>query len=367
MNSYAKFGRALLLIFLSFSFVSTVANAESNPIASKVILIDEAHGQFINSSLLTEAVDSLEGFGFHVLFSTTPFTQQLLTGVDLVIIPNPSQSVPFTTAEDTVLSQWMTNGKGLMLLSNPLDINNASLNGSGKVLNDILSSSNFLLSEIKFDMSSSATDGAIVNKYQNSTIAQSNLLLPVNGSIKLPDVNNTLIVETQSTTITALDNETILDSGYDSFSVTSDGSYLGQDKNLQLFGGLGFKGGRIVIGGSTLMFSDLKNPFEGNKTWFNSADNGLFFVSLVKWTLNISNASFVPTVNSDFYVSLALVTGVVGVVFVVLGLVSYVTGKEMKIFEIDQDFLRSQSADSEEDKTGLTKSQKRLQQRMKNK
>lgn len=368
MNSYTKIGQVLIILFLSFSMFSTTSNAQVNATNTKLILIDNSHGQFINSSLLTEAIKALQDQGFRVSTINTSISLQTLTGADLLIIPNPSGTKSFSTSEEYAMSQWMENeqGKGIIMLSNPLDITNSSLNGAPNVFNDIMQSTSF--SQAKpFVVAVNNFNGVQVNKYQNSTYETHNLILNVNSSLPLPDANSSLTVDTSSSTITVLNNQTILDAGYDSFAIAQDGTFSGQDQNLQLFGGMAFEKGRLVFGGSTLMFSDLPNQYNGNKSWFNSYDNGIFFTSLAKWVMNYSNASNAPSVTANFFVLLMMSTGLIGAIFVVLGVLLYLTGKQMKIFEIDQDFLRAQAADNQEDKTGLTKSQKRLQQRMKNK
>ncbi len=365
MNSYTKFSRALILIFLSFSLFTTVSHAETTATNNRVVLIDDAHGQFINSSLLTGAINTLRDQGFKVISLTTAFNTQILNGIDLVLIPNPSRTSSYTTAEVYALSQWMKNepDRGMIFLSNPFNSQNSSLSGAGTVFNKLFSDANFQLGDV-FVLANN--NDVVVQKYQNSTAESSDLTLQLNSTIPLPDINSTLTVETTSTAVTGLANQTILDAGYDSFYVQSDGAYKNQDKDNTLIIGKYFEKGKIIIGGSTTMFSDLPNPSSNTKTWFHSADNSAFFITLVKWTLGLSNAIFTPEVSSNFFISLALVTGVVGVIFVAIGTVMYATGKEMKIFEIDQDFLRAQSSEGQEE-TGLTKSQKRLQQRMKNK
>lgn len=347
---------------------STTSNAQVNTTHSKLILIDNSHGQYINSSLLTEAIKALHDQGFRVVTLNTSVSMQTLTGADLLIIPNPNGTQSFSTSEEYAMSQWLESeqGKGIIMLSNPLDITNKSLNGAPNVFNDIMQSTSF--SQAKpFNVMVNNLNGVLVSTYRNSTVETSNLILNVNSSLPLPDVNSTLTVDTSSSTITVLNNQTILDAGYGSFAVAQDGSFSGQDQNLQLFGGTKYGQGRLVFGGSTLMFSDLPNQYNGNKSWFNSYDNGIFFTSLVKWAMNVSNANNIPSVTSNFFVLLMMSTGLIGAIFVVVGVLLYVTGKQIKIFEIDQDFLRAQAADNQEDKTGLTKSQKRLQQRMKNK
>ena len=367
MNSYKNISRVLILLFLSLSMFTATSNAKTNVSNEKIILIDQAHGQYINSSLLTEAIKSLTDQGFTVIPVNTSITAQILTGADLLLIPNPGRSVTYTSTEIYAISQWMAGnqGKGIIMLTNPLDNNNDSLDGHPYGLNLMLQDTNFALAK-SFDISVNDYSGFVVNKYQNTTSDSSNLILQVNSSLPLPDVNKTMTIETKSSSVTLLSNQSIVNAGYDSFEIDRNGAYTGQDQNLKLFGGINFKNGRIVFGGSTLMFSDLPNPSNGNKSWFSSKENGLFLTSLVKWSLNVSSANNVPEVSSSFFMTLMLTSGVIGVILVVVGIVLYSTGKEMKIFDIDLDFLKAQSTTDQEE-TGLTKSQKRLQQRMKNK
>lgn len=346
---------------------TATSNAKATVSNEKIVLIDEAHGQYINSSLLTEAISSLTAQGFEVLPVNTSITAQVLTGADLLLIPNPSSKAIYSTTEAYAISQWMAGnqGKGIIMLTNPLNINNESLNGHPYGLDNLLQNSNIALAKA-FDQGVNNYNGFIVNKYQNSTSDSSNLVIKVNSSLPLPGVNSTLTIDTQSSYITLLSNQTIVDAGFDSFALDRNGGYTGQDLNLQLFGGINYKNGRIVFGGSTLMFSDLPNPNNGNRSWFSTQDNGLFFNSLVKWALNISTVNSIPEVSSSFFTLLMLTSGVTGVILVAVGVLLYSTGKEIKIFEIDQDFLKSQAA-TEQEETGLTKSQKRLQQRSRNK
>ena len=361
MNSITKRSRIILLIILSLSFMVYSSNAQTSVTNSKVILIDDAHGQFINSSLLTGAINFLRSEGFKVLPLTTQITQETLNGVDLLIIPNPSTIATFTDTEDYYMSYWLASNsdKGIIMLANPLNLNNSSLNGAGNVFNTLLENNYFSVSD-QFQVGTD-TNGVVVEKYQNISDL-SYLQLSVNSTFFLPSNFNGTIV-TSSTALTLVKGESIVNSGYDSFTFTSSHTYQSQDVNVNLFGGITYKAGRIVLGGSTLMFSDLPNPNQGNTTWFNSANNKGFLDALVKWSLNIVSQIVTPDVGSNFYLTLSLITGSFGLIFIAVGLFLYTTGKEMKIFEIDQNFLQSQTANSQDDKTGLTKSQKRLMQR----
>lgn len=360
MNSFAKRSCVFILILLSISLFTYSSNAQNSVAKSKVILIDDANGQFINSSLLTGAINSLKSEGFQVLPLTTTIGQETLNGVDLVIIPNPSKSL-FSDTQIYYLHNWISNNKdkGIIMLSNPLNFDNSSLNGHGNVFNGILQSTAFSLQD-QFVVGQDS-NGVLVEKY-NSTNSISYLQLNVNSSIPLPG-NFTGSVDTISTSLSLASGKSILTAGFDSFAYTSSRTYSSQDSNIDLFGGLQLSSGRIVLGGSTLMFSDLPNPYATNKTWFQSNGNSAFFDSLVKWSLNIASQTVIPTVSSEFYINLSLIAGSFGLFLVVVGIFLYATGKEMKIFEIDQDFLQSQAKQAQEDQTSLTKSQKRLMQR----
>lgn len=370
MNSYKKLSRALLLIFLSISLFSTVSNAQSNSSSTRVIAIDEGHGQFINSTLLTGAISYLTDQGFKVIELNSSISLQNLNGVDLLLIPNPSRTATFTDNEFYSISKWMSNqnDRGMMLLSNPLDTQNSSLNGAGNVLNTIMASNYFKAGQQFLLTGSSPANDVVVERYQNSSVASPKLLIDVNSSVALPG-NFSKQIETTSTAL-SINNEsqTIVYAGYGAFSLSSEQTYSFQDTNLKLFAGFNYKSGRVVLGGSTTMFSDLNNPYESNKTWINSAYNKEFLNSIINWAINVQTLTISKEVSSDFFISLMLSIGAIGAVLVVIGTFLYSTGKDMKIFEIDQNFLRSQSADgNQDDKSGLTKSQKRLQQRMKNK
>jgi hypothetical protein len=367
MNSKTKVNHILILLVLSFSILSTSSNAQNTSPSSIVILIDDAHGQFINSTLMTGAINSLENEGFKVIPLKEKITQQILNGVDLVIFPNPKTGDSYSAEEVFALSEWMSNekDKGMILLSNPLDTINSSLDGAGKVFNDLLIAQGFSITQ-KFLITDGQSKDVLVKKYENSSSDYMGLNLKVLSNVTLP-TNVSLTIQTKSTAVTVNDDQIILNAGFDSFYLTKDQKFLGQDVNNNLFGGISFKQGRIVLGGSTLMFSDLPNPYNSNTTWFNSAENKLFWDSLIKWSINFNIDSNLQELDFNFFLALTATTGTIGIVLIIAGMFMYATGKEMKIFEIDQNLLKNEEKAAQDDASNLTKSQKRLQQRNRSK
>jgi hypothetical protein len=331
-----------------------------------VILIDDAHNQFINSSLLKSAITDLEDMGFFVFTTSEEFSNTTLTGVDLLIIPNPGDKV-YSPEEIAFLDKWLLPGnRGLILLSNPLIEGNDSLSGKPNVFNTIISSPTFGLNPGLFI--SSEVNSRYPVKVLTLESLNSNSLTISNVSPPIFD-NESLNLEivTDSTALNVFPSEAILSAGFSSFVVEKNGLYSRFETANYLFGAIEKDENRYILGGSTIMFSDIQNVDNPPYSWYETADNSIFWQNIVKWTLNFKEETSIVDSGIENMSLLLLGTAITGSVITVTGFSLYLTGKEIKLF--DSKLVSSINNTDEEivDKAPLSKSQKKLQQRMKNK
>lgn len=367
-----NFFRILVLIFMILHFtLFTVPSLSSDGTETNfVILIDESHDQFINSSLLHSMMKNLQELGHTVVFSDSQFSNSTLSGVDLIIIPNPGK---FTSSGDKVnfndetyaLDKWLKQGnKGMIILANPLDLDNESLNGHIRPLNNLISTTAFGFNSKTFIPSTTSDeDGVLVKEIES---IDSDVLTLNNVKSSLIQVNNSnFVIKTISTSIKVKTNESILSAGYDSFLIGKNGLYASQKEDNILFGAVVKGNNRFVLGGSTIMFSDLPAT-ELSSSWFDTADNKLFFNGLINWALNFNIDEIPGNPSLDSILFISIFSGILGISLIVLGFFAIFTGKEIKLFDIDAKYVKSTQDNADQlNKSPLSKSQKKLQQRMK--
>jgi TIR domain len=89
------------------------------------VLVDESHGQFEWHERPTadigfkEAIDALKGFCNIKVNKSNSFSQSLLDGIDVALIPTPLDA-EFNEAECDAIARWVFEGHGLLLLGSYL-------------------------------------------------------------------------------------------------------------------------------------------------------------------------------------------------------------------------------------------------------
>ncbi|MCK5342303.1 MAG: hypothetical protein KAR20_02800, partial [Candidatus Heimdallarchaeota archaeon] len=86
---------SLLCFLVSLNFVvgaNSVVFDEENPV---IILFDEAHGQFFNRTLYSQALADLAELEMQVVFNSQAFNETTFEGVDIFIITDPQESITF--------------------------------------------------------------------------------------------------------------------------------------------------------------------------------------------------------------------------------------------------------------------------------
>ena len=111
---------------------------DTNPKEDLVILYDEAHGQWFNTSRMHTVLTMVNTTSGGTLYvNKSPFNATNLVGIDVVIITNPGNESTFTVDEAFYLRQYLKRGGRLFLLSNPYSVNE-TLSGRSSVLNELL-------------------------------------------------------------------------------------------------------------------------------------------------------------------------------------------------------------------------------------
>lgn len=319
--------------------------ADSTPVTDPiVILFDEAHDQFFNRSLYSQALSVVEDFTDNevkIIYNTAEFNSTTFQGVDIFICTNPGSS--FSAIETASVSEFLVEGNSMFLLSNPLNEVNDSLMGRGDYLNELLL--DYRLNAIdKFwthtgDVGEIRNPSVIINEFDNAGIPNY-LKLDVNDStheIFSIDQNVSSLVTYTSSLINTRVNLVIAPSDAVVKTVANEIYYYPSDVPIISTMGEMEIGARILMSGSSIMFSDLNDTLLGT-TWYESADNSNFWLNCITWLAEINPDVLPPNISSNQVLLLVItITGVAGLLILIGGGFSFIgSGKEITIAKIEQ-------------------------------
>ena len=303
-----------------------------------VIMYDEYHGQFFDRDLMATALDSLNELvqynneteekieiKIDLIFNNdTSFNSTSLQGVDLLIMTNPGfgEDDGLTNAETTAILDFMELGGSLFLLCNPLSYNE-NITGNPVPINAILSERDSELTSARIRTSSLTNSTVLVDDFLEThgnntfitlqdyesehTIFEqdeeiSNVTL-YSASIELGNEEGTLAAgRTPETTYS-------IDESYNIFRDPATGF-------LTWFLAKAFTNSRLVLSGSTIMFSDL-DIIDGEK-WIDQEQNLDLWKNTILWLLEYTPHPEIPPLPLLPFWSYALI--VVGVSAIIFGL-----------------------------------------------
>ena len=319
--------------------------ADSTPVTDPiVILFDEAHNQFFNRSLYSQALSVLEDFAdneIKIIYNTVEFNSTTFQGVDIFICTNPGSS--FSAIESGFVSEFLVEGNSMFLLSNPLNEVNDTLMGRGDYLNELLL--DYRLETVdKFwtrieDIGEIRNPSVIINEFDNVGIP-TYLKLYVNDStheIFTIDQNVSSLVTYTSSLINTRVNLVIAPSeaivktvNNEIYNYPSDVPIIGTPGEMAI-------GARILLSGSSIMFSDLNDTLLGT-TWYESADNSKFWLNCITWLAEINPDVLPPDISFNQVLLLVImITGIAGLLLLIGGGFSFIgSGKEISIAKIEQ-------------------------------
>ncbi|MCY3412972.1 MAG: hypothetical protein INQ03_15140 [Candidatus Heimdallarchaeota archaeon] len=284
----------LLLTFLILPF-SMIAAQEGQD-DTYIILYDESHDQFFTTDLMNTSLDSLStAFGKTIILqkNTETFTPTSLQGADLLIITNPGQDAESADEDEKLaLETYVTSGGSILYMTNPFSFN-ANVSGNAKPLNDLLID-NFD-GRIKTDGLDSENTSIIIDDF-NYKINDSNVL--VNAKNLAAEFMREEIVDItegdillHSALISSSDTraEYYANTSQYAYAVTQDYKRMIdslRETPLWMYGDEFSSGGRVMLVGSTVMFSDYS--YDGTETWVDQENNLGVFQNFVAWLLNIT-------------------------------------------------------------------------------
>jgi len=222
-----------------------------------------------------------------------PFNATNLVGVDVVIITNPGNESTFTADEAFYLRQYVKRGGGLFLLSNPYSTN-GTLSGHPNALNQLITKIDDMdlsFEDLEFWESTDQISDIIMDDYHNLNGTRSFLDLSkdnfTNATIisSQPTNISRVLVHTQSISAPIKIGEAYLASYTEDVEHVA---HLAEEIPLWL-GGTNESNARVVLCGSTIMFSDLPLPGT-NVTWTSHPDfdNAHLFNNTINWIVNIT-------------------------------------------------------------------------------
>jgi hypothetical protein len=281
---------SILLIQLTSAFMSQDVYAEEKTI----ILFDQVHLQFYTSERMQTAIDALNSTeDFIVYRNNQRFTETSLLGVDILVIESPDRS--FTLQERLVIVDYLDNGGSIFLMADP--------RSSTSNLNNIIDAIEY--TDARF------SQHVILDEEFN----QNNISTQISVSRdelreSSPLANGVKEIITNSISIEDDDPSKVIGTG-------SNFSFAGLEENSQPAWLVASTVGRsrIVLCGSTIMFSDVK-PAKSDITWYETTDNSLLWQNIFSWLAQKETPpSFLGTIIPPT-LTLIISALIVGIVFI---------------------------------------------------
>jgi len=355
-----------------------VTSADENPI---IVFFDESHGQFFNQSLYSQALTDLEDLGMQIVFNNEILDENSFEGVDVFISTNPEEKFGFN--ERIHIKNFLLQGKGMLLLANPLIEENDSLNGRGSYLNDILRDEE-LGALARFwtetdPLISDPLNDIVKNDVNNAGIPEY-LLLETNDSDNaiFTDYQNVSSIITTSCSIRSAIEDLIVASteAYAETPLKEPHLYSTNIAILASVGRIIDFSSRIIVGGSSIMFSDIYDPIL-NSTWYEGADNAKLWSNIISWLAEASQEVTPPPALSELFLPLLIGTSTVAIVLIICGIFLFTIGsgritKVVKSSDVGIQKIKKKKSDLDTDDqkkptAKITKRDRRLSQIKKDK
>ncbi|MHA1214922.1 MAG: hypothetical protein ACTSR2_06200 [Candidatus Hodarchaeales archaeon] len=366
----------LYTLFLALLGVSSVTDVYAQSSTAKpqvVVLFDEGHEQFFNRTLYKSALADINNSNYYIVFNNQPINKTTFEGVDIFVSTNPGKG--FSTVERFYISEFLKKGKSAFLLANPLVENNNSLNGRGDLLNDILNEPD-LQTVSRFwtnpdDLSAFKRADVVVNEFKNAG-KDEYLEVQLNSSdheILNEENNNVTSIITYSCSIKN-SREDIITAPSQAYAKTVLDNIHDYASNIVLFGSPGKTDyeTRIVLSGSSIMFSDINDTVLG-RTWYESANNSILWKNIFTWLTETVSEEETPVVPETEVLTLIESIVAVTLVLITVGAILYRIGtnREVSIKKIKEKPKKEQSLPEPESgekpkKVKSSRRQRRFQQ-----
>lgn len=305
-----------------------------------VVLFDEGHGQFYNRSLYSKAISDLRiSKSMKVVFNNGAINSTSFEGVDIFVSTNPQ--VAFSFAESKYTNRFISRGKAIFLLANPLDEDNETLNGRGNIFNDFIGSlklgfimGNFWTykegvdsnqANIVFNDFSNAGDPAYLHLELNRS---SHEILNIDKNITSV-VTYTCSIEEPSQAL-----QKVMIAPPEAYTKTISGEFRPDPSDILLMSSAEDDldtGARIVLGGSSIMFSDSYDPIL-QSSWYESENNSYLWLNIFEWLAAANpETQTSPSILPEVLLQVFLLFVGVSIIFLVGGSLTYSIGSGRKI------------------------------------
>ena len=303
-----------------------------------VVLFDEGHGQFFDHSLYSQAISDLTiNRSMKVVFNRGDLNRTSFEGVDIYVSTNPQKS--YSEAEGHYINRFLTEGKSMFLIANPLNEDEETLNGRGSIFNDVIIDLEFAFmmgnfwADTIYEDNYRPTD-VIYNDFSNAgTSKYLHLILnSTDHEILSIDKNITSIV-TYSCSLESAQEKVIIASP-EAYATDVSGEIHIYSSDIIIFGSSSKEletGARVMLGGSSIMFSDLYDPVL-NSSWYESENNSLLWLNIFDWLTEASPETPPPSTISEqvLFIVLGLLTAI-AILFLLGGNLSFLVGSGRKI------------------------------------
>lgn len=345
---------ALILLSSLQGIVS--AQSELDPI---IILYDESHGQQYARNdetgglkLMLDTVNASTKYSLRVN-EDDELTDTLLNDVDVLIIAAPDESSPFTEQEAHGISEFLANGSSLFVLGDPTIGENSNYwaealmqdMGENDAVNNFLDTIN--VTSVRFSLNETGFEeiyGDVMFDEEHTVFnATYSWLLRLDSStwdINHPIFRNINEIYTMTATLKPIELASSIARGYESsfaqfkMDFNSWANYSFPNMTLADFeqdplsfstingtypswmSAFEFDSSRIVIAGSTLMFTGRDLDYrDTDLRWFYMGDNSRLFMNIIEWLSEdfiTAPSAIIPLVIVS---SVVLVVGVVFYLF----------------------------------------------------
>ena len=332
------------LICVIFSFNQVIALQATNPEIENpiIVLFDEGHGQHYNRTLYSQALsDLITNKSMKVVYNTGRFNSTSFEGIDIFVSTNPAMRI--TREESKFVNRFIGGGNAMFLLANPLDEDNETLNGRGDVFNEFTGylEQGFLMGKFwyyhRFVEDIRPAD-VVINEFSNAGDPKY-LKLKLNSSMhEILSINkNITSIVTYSCSVSDV-SAPVLAASSEAYSRTISGESGGDTTQTEgKFYLMGTSsetlegGARIVVGGSSIMFSDVFDPIL-ESTWYQTENNSYLWWNIFDW-LAASNPETPtsPVIPQEMLFQIFLVLVVISAIFLLGGSLSYSIGSGRKI------------------------------------
>ena len=360
MNRLRNAPRVIAIVvtmMVLFSSLQTGVRAQS-PLDPIVVLYDAGHNQQYDAFDLEEGMNLMlnavnASTKYVVQVNTEDLTDAILNDVDILIIASPDPSYSFSSEEVDGISEMLANGSSLLLSGDPTIDQNVTywlqtpMQGIGDNygINDLLDSIN--VTGVRFSVNDTGVGplwGDTMFDYDHTIFNESYPFMQRLDSstweTSHPIFRNINELYTMTATLKPIDLVSGIATGYESSfaqfrkDATTWGNYSFPNMTIADFeqdplsysaingtfpswmSAFEYNESRIVVMGSTLMFTGLDLPYpDTDMKWFYQGDNARLFMNIMNWL----SQDFIETPSAVVpMIIISSVVMVIGVAFYII-------------------------------------------------